>query len=278
MSDTAAKRNILVVIDKNPLVHLKGHSSQHFDINRMQYIYSAINKCASKEEFKIACKNSGWDCCDLFDDSIYIRGEHQIFISQDGDVFIDGKPFTVRDQICADKDKSKPSPERKEKIMSIEHSSLTNEQVQNMTNHINARSQRQSYSVGKRYDDGSIEKLYECIPNIHDAWALAQYAMEKNRKNENDGIIIMYPGYNDAELKAVNNFTAFAEDLADKYAVDEEDRGISKPKRSLSPDEKKRIKAFEDWINENTENGVTSTPENLTRNILRIIKRLVGDC
>lgn len=167
--------------------------------------------------------------------------------------------------------------ERK-KIMNTEHSSLTNEQVQNMTNHINARSQSQSYSVSKRYDDGSIENLYECIPDIHAAWALAQYAMEKNRKNENDGIIIMYPGYNDAELKAVNNFTAFAENLAGKYAVDEEDRRISKPKCSLSSADKKRIKAFEDWINENTENGVTSIPENLTRNILSIVKQLAGDC
>lgn len=80
--------------EKIPVVHLKGHESLHFRIGSMAYDYMHSTEI-SEEEFMALCRERNW-VCDIFHHAAYIRGNHhQVYITADGKVQVDGKDFPV---------------------------------------------------------------------------------------------------------------------------------------------------------------------------------------
>lgn len=99
-----ADKNILCIINGFPFVHLKGHSSMHFDPYKMRFIYLNLKE-VPESEFIAACEAKRM-FCNITDNEIKIKKEKtQIVISPEGKVFINDIPFSIDDQIKQDKNK-----------------------------------------------------------------------------------------------------------------------------------------------------------------------------
>ena len=101
-----AKRNIYGLGFGDSLcVHLKGHLSLCFVFGCMRYEYLCPREISEKE-FVIACEKNGWNC-KIDDGNCHIVGKHHyVDVTAEGEVFINGKLFTVEDQIKLEKGKT----------------------------------------------------------------------------------------------------------------------------------------------------------------------------
>ena len=65
---------------------------------------------------------------------------------------------------------------------------------------------------------GDINHVYEYIDSFEDAKLLAIHAMNHDRKNDYDELVVIMPGWN---RKLTPNEETRVKDLADKYKVEE---------------------------------------------------------
>ncbi len=93
-----ASKNIFVVMCGYPFVHLCGHVSQHFDVVRKQYGYYCTREY-SEESFAVSCQKHGFQYKNV-DGNICVWNDNgdRIEISPDGNVSINGEPFTIEMQ------------------------------------------------------------------------------------------------------------------------------------------------------------------------------------
>ncbi len=97
-----ANKNAFATINGYLFVHLCGHVSQHFEIVKKRYGYWNTVKC-SEEEFIEACQKQGVQC-KIVDNHICVWNDtEKIEISADGNVSINGEPFTIEMQIENDR-------------------------------------------------------------------------------------------------------------------------------------------------------------------------------
>ena len=99
-----AERNMFAVVNGMPCVHIKGHVSKHFNVARITYMYINTKEC-SEAEFKACCEKHGW-MCKIDKGDIFIQGTNygytnRIWITADGDVFVDDKHFTNEPTIAS---------------------------------------------------------------------------------------------------------------------------------------------------------------------------------
>ena len=121
-----AKQNYMTIgVKKHPLIHLKGHVSQCFDIVQKQYTYCPCPE-TTPEKFAEACKKYGISYR-ISESGIYFEKKADIinitsngrtitessaciFVDNDGNVFLNDSPFTIEQQLK--ENKSKNIPER----------------------------------------------------------------------------------------------------------------------------------------------------------------------
>ena len=94
---------------------------------------------------------------------------------------------------------------------------VSQENIDNILNYAKNTHLYKSYIVARLDNDGEVTRLYEYIPDFSYAVVLAQYAMDKHRGN---GVIIIFPGYNDSKFKNMEDFEKFAENLAEEYQAE----------------------------------------------------------